>query len=566
MPKISVIVPVYNVENYLKECIDSIIAQSFKDIEIILINDGSTDNSFNILKEYEKKDSRIIIINQDNKGQGAARNIGIDYSTSKYLSFIDSDDFIEDTMLEELYSIAEKNNSDIVKCRYKRIKEDGTQTSQYSKIITSTFDTTYFKSILSLKYTSVVWDSIYKKELFSKNNLKFHDMYYEDIAFIFKLYFFAESVTFSNNVLYNWRIREGSITRSIDNKQIDDIFSIFDITFDFLNEYNCYKQYKKEFIIRCFKRINLLVKRTKEFSNKSSLPKYYKYIHNKIKTSPYLQKENLEFIKNNDLTSYLKYLENISIINSYQKQSPSKLYKKDILGIKQNLLIDTLLKDKLKDTVIKRNIELKDRFKDKTCFILGQGSSFHEFDKSLLKDQFTIIFGNHFESINSNDFEPTFFIESDKLFLNENISTIKNIHTKYLFLPKSYKKRIKEKNSSYYFYSEDFTYFNYFDKNYRKTKFSKDISKKLYISSSTLHLCLQLAYYLGFRKIYLLGIDLNYASENLTIDRDTTKYGLNLIVKDFKKAKKVFEKDKREIINLSKNSILKMFKYEKFST
>ncbi|MGB5920002.1 glycosyltransferase [Arcobacter sp.] len=566
MPKISVIVPIYNVEIYLEKCLDSVINQTMKDIEIILVNDGSTDNSFKIIHEYTKKDSRIIVINQENKGLGEARNSGIKEANSKYLSFIDSDDFIEDTMLEELYNIAEKENSDIVKCRYSRINEDSTPTNQFSKKVTSNFNKTYFKDILSLKYPSVAWNALYKKELFSKNNLKFPDMYYEDIAFIFKLFFFSKSVTFSNSVLYNWRIREGSITRSINNKQIDDIFSIFDITYNFLNDYNCYKQYKKEFIIRCFKRINLLVKRTKEFSNKNSLPKYYKYIHKKIKTSPYLQKKNLEFIKNNDLTSYLKYLENISIINSYQKQSPNKLYKKDILGIKQNLLIDTLLKDKLKDTVIKRNIELKDRFKDKTCFILGQGSSFHEFDKSLLKDKFTIIFGNHFESINSNDFEPTFFIESDKLFLNENISTIKNIHTKYLFLPKSYKKIIKEKNSSYYFYNEDFTYFNYFDKNYRKTKFSKDISKKLYISSSTLHLCLQLAYYLGFRKIYLLGIDLNYASENLTIDRDTTQYGLNLIVKDFKKAKKVFEKDKREIINLSKNSILKMFKYEKFST
>ena len=94
MTKISIIIPVYNTEQYLEQCIDSILNQTLKDIEIILINDGSTDKSYNILKKYEKKDSRIVLINQKNKGQGEARNLGIKIAKAPYIAFVDSDDFI----------------------------------------------------------------------------------------------------------------------------------------------------------------------------------------------------------------------------------------------------------------------------------------------------------------------------------------------------------------------------------------------------------------------------------------------------------------------------------------
>ena len=114
MFKISVIIPVYNVENYLSECLDSIINQSLNDIEIICINDGSTDNSLKILQDYEKRDNRIRVINQKNSGLGATRNVGLSLSEGKYVYFMDSDDYLELSTLEELYHLAETNSLDIV--------------------------------------------------------------------------------------------------------------------------------------------------------------------------------------------------------------------------------------------------------------------------------------------------------------------------------------------------------------------------------------------------------------------------------------------------------------------
>ena len=116
--KVSVIVPVYNVEKYLRECLESLVNQTLKEIEIICINDGSDDSSLEVLNEYASKDSRFKIISQQNQGQGIARNKGIDIANGEYLQFVDPDDWVETNMLEKLYNFANKNNSNVVRFNY----------------------------------------------------------------------------------------------------------------------------------------------------------------------------------------------------------------------------------------------------------------------------------------------------------------------------------------------------------------------------------------------------------------------------------------------------------------
>ena len=122
MNKVSIIIPVYNVQKYLRKCLDSIVNQTFKNIEIIIINDGSSDNSLNICKEYSKKDKRINIINKHNEGVSKARNTGLLYATGEYISFIDSDDWVEQNMIEELYNSITSNKADLCICNF--IKEN----------------------------------------------------------------------------------------------------------------------------------------------------------------------------------------------------------------------------------------------------------------------------------------------------------------------------------------------------------------------------------------------------------------------------------------------------------
>lgn len=170
MKKLSVIVPIYNVEKFLRRCIDSIINQSYSNLEIILVDDGSTDKSGRICDEYSKIDLRIKVVHLDNGGVSRARNIGISLSTGEYLSFVDSDDYISSEMYEKMIYILENENLEIVSCGAYIVKNNkilGRQGSGKLKIYSK-------EEILPLvlqDYNNTVWDKVYKREVF--NGVKF---------------------------------------------------------------------------------------------------------------------------------------------------------------------------------------------------------------------------------------------------------------------------------------------------------------------------------------------------------------------------------------------------------
>lgn len=288
MPKISVIVPIYNTESYLKECLDSIINQTLLDIEIILINDGSTDNSSIIMKEFKEKDSRIIIINQKNQGQGEARNVGIKLAKAPYLAFVDSDDIIHPKMLEKLYSKILLDNSDIVKCTYTRELNNFFTNENYKTINFNTKDK-YFKEILSINYLSLIWDGLYKKNLFTKNHLFFKNMVYEDAELLFKLVYNSKKLSYIQDTLYFWRETNNSTSRSINKKQIDDIFKVIRITYNFLEKENIYIKYKIEFLQRCFYYQNRILDKINGYG-KDKKEIYIKYLDKKISKYKFFNK------------------------------------------------------------------------------------------------------------------------------------------------------------------------------------------------------------------------------------------------------------------------------------
>ena len=224
MPKISIIIPVYNVENYLSECLDSIISQTLKDIEIICINDGSTDNSLKILQEYKTKDNRITIIDKKNEGSGIARNIGMAGAKGEYIYFADSDDWLADcSVLEKIYNAAEKNCLDILifggySCYYKcdrLIKWKGRY--KLSKI-----NKKYFKNVFSaedikqdiFKIPSTAWTKLYRREFLADNDIKFQQIKIgQDQLFFFHSMITAKRMKVLNDYLYCYRKeRKGSVT------------------------------------------------------------------------------------------------------------------------------------------------------------------------------------------------------------------------------------------------------------------------------------------------------------------------------------------------------------------
>jgi glycosyltransferase involved in cell wall biosynthesis len=220
-PTVSVIIPVYNSEKYLKKCLDSIVNQTLKNIEIIIINDGSNDNSEDIVKSY--KDTRIKYIAQENKGVSAARNLGMDIATGKYISFIDSDDWVDLDFLEKLYTTAEKYNADIAVAGI--IRDRNNRIKSYLKFENEIITNDKFQklSLCDVPEISYVWNKLYKSSSLKKINLKFEkNRIYEDVLFTPQVLIKLDKlVTVPNTYYYRFR-RKGSLVSLTDKKSKSD--------------------------------------------------------------------------------------------------------------------------------------------------------------------------------------------------------------------------------------------------------------------------------------------------------------------------------------------------------
>ena len=191
--KVSVIMPVYNAENYLRTALDSVIDQTLREIEIICIDDGSTDKSLEIIKEYQKNDSRIRIVTENNAGPGAARNKGIVRARGKYIAFLDADDFYELTLLSELYSFSEEEGLDIAVADYdiynsKKARFSPAMDSDYGTIFAAnpvTSKSEYPDYILQAT-TGYVWNKLFRREFLTEKGLSFlPELYiFEDVHFV----------------------------------------------------------------------------------------------------------------------------------------------------------------------------------------------------------------------------------------------------------------------------------------------------------------------------------------------------------------------------------------------
>jgi len=243
MNKISVIVPCYNVEKYLPSCLDSLIASQILNMEIILVNDGSTDNTLKIIKKYVQDNPHLFkLLDKENGGLSDARNQGIAASTGTYLSFIDSDDTIEPDLYQKLNTIIEKSSPDIIVFGENRIYPDHT-IKVSSGLTQSCQNKEEIKSIMPYIYPAAC-NKLYKKELF--NNLQFtKGIWYEDVDFIYRLLPHLNSITLLEGYYYNYYQREGSITYTYNSKLYDLIDNLNNLI-KYYQKNNLYDKYKSE--------------------------------------------------------------------------------------------------------------------------------------------------------------------------------------------------------------------------------------------------------------------------------------------------------------------------------
>ncbi len=225
---VSIIVPIYNVEKYLRNCLDSLITQTYRNVEIILVDDGSKDSSGDICDEYALKDSRIIVIHKENGGLSSARNAGLDIATGDFFMFVDSDDHVESQFCEKPLQLALKNNVDIVAFGYFKIRLDGRKVefkTDNPRIISPSEGV----KILLTKTDTIVdysWNKIYRRSLFDEIRFP-QGKVFEDQATTYLLFHKANAIYVSDDVLYDYYFRETSITAGFYKpKSILDRFSI----------------------------------------------------------------------------------------------------------------------------------------------------------------------------------------------------------------------------------------------------------------------------------------------------------------------------------------------------
>ncbi len=243
--KVSIIIPIYNVENYLDKCLTSVVEQEYKNIEIICVNDGSKDKSEEIVLKYKEKDKRIIYIKKENGGLSSARNVGIDKASGDYICFVDSDDWISKDYVSKLMESIIENNSDIAICNIKQLYSDGKEKEVTFKIsnnkVLNSHDALKELFIGNVLQNHAV-NKVYKISLFRDNKIYFPiGKIYEDVFTTYKLFMVSSKISLINDYLYFYlQEREGSIlSKKFNDKRLDLLDAISEIINDKkLTKYN----------------------------------------------------------------------------------------------------------------------------------------------------------------------------------------------------------------------------------------------------------------------------------------------------------------------------------------
>ncbi|MDF2903479.1 MAG: glycosyltransferase, partial [Bacillus sp. (in: firmicutes)] len=264
-PKVSIIVPIYNIERYLSRCLNSLLTQTLPEIEVIAVNDGSTDSSVTILEQYAEKDDRIKIINKSNGGVSSARNVGMSLASGEYIGFVDPDDWVETDMYKTMYNSAIAEKVDIVMCSY--LREFGNHSKEKNfnlpeKVIYNNEEvkTKLMRRLIGplenevanpelLDAWGTVWSKIYKTDLLKNNELSFIDLKEigtnEDSLFNIEAFYYSNSFVFINKPFYHyWRENSSSLTSNYKPELLSQWFSLYKRITNFLNEKNLPQEYK----------------------------------------------------------------------------------------------------------------------------------------------------------------------------------------------------------------------------------------------------------------------------------------------------------------------------------
>ncbi len=253
MKKVSVIVPVYNTKKYLERCMDALVNQTLEEIEIVAVNDGSTDDSLQMLKEYEEKyPDKVRVLSKENGGQATARNLGIRECTGEYIGFADSDDCIDRTMFEKMYRLAKEKDCDLVECHYHYIQES----EEGNKELKTRGNIREYSSRKDMFIDPQVspWNKLYRREVLIDSGVDFPEgLIYEDTAFYIKSIPFVKKSAYLPEHLVYYFLRGNSTMNANKSRRVGNIFDVLQDILDFYKTKGFYEEYRQELEYFCTK-------------------------------------------------------------------------------------------------------------------------------------------------------------------------------------------------------------------------------------------------------------------------------------------------------------------------
>lgn len=299
--KVSIIIVAYNIENYIERCMESVVNQSFKNIEIIVVNDGSTDGTLKILNKFKESDNRIKIITQENNGVMEARNTGFNYATGEYILFVDGDDWLELECIEKLYSKSNSENNDIVIFNFFWSYDDTIKFENEFNYKSNDIIMNPLKSLFIGNITPSIWTKFIRRKYITDNNVSFPSKinFAEDLATVSSLFISKPNVGILRENLYNYYQRRDSVTKQISPKILDVNKAILFIK-EKLLENNIYNDFKKEFELMIY--VHLFVQR---FLTADSIKEIHKEVYKQYKEHKVETKNNSyinEFIRSQPLS------------------------------------------------------------------------------------------------------------------------------------------------------------------------------------------------------------------------------------------------------------------------
>ena len=249
-PAISVVIPVYNVEKYVGKCLSSLVEQTFRDFEVIAVNDGSTDDSLEILRHFEQKYDFIHVLSQKNAGMSQARNAGMELARGEYLSFVDSDDYVAPTFLAELYEACAACDADIACCYYYYHFIENDFLFEYPFRCKGVYNRTQAmnKLLRDVQIQSLVWNKLYRRSLFSDYGITFPSMCFEDMATANRVFTHARRVVVLDRPLYYYNQRSMSTLATMNANKINDFIRAIALVRRSLEKNGLYEKYRKSYL------------------------------------------------------------------------------------------------------------------------------------------------------------------------------------------------------------------------------------------------------------------------------------------------------------------------------